>query len=83
MLSLIFTYSELCLNLQPEIFARTTGSHWQKFYLRILFFVKDCTADTATFTALVKILSLENYYNTKIAGLGERFYRTKIFGYMV
>ena len=25
----------------------------------------------ATFTALVKILSLENHYNTKIAGLGE------------
>ena len=25
----------------------------------------------ATFTALAKILFLENYYNTKIAGLGE------------
>ena len=27
----------------------------------------------ATFTALAKILSLENYYNAKIAGLGENF----------
>ena len=37
--------------------------------------VKDCIVDMATVTALTKILSLENYYNTKIhvAGLGENF----------
>ena len=32
-----------------------------------------CRADMVTFTALVKILSLKNYYNTKIAGLGKLF----------
>ena len=35
--------------------------------------VKDCVMDMVTFIALVKILSLENYYNTKIARLGENF----------
>ena len=28
----------------------------------------------ATFTTLVKILSLENYYDTKVAGLAENFW---------
>ena len=32
--------------------------------------VKDCIADMATFTVLAKF---ENYYNTKIAELGENF----------
>ena len=36
--------------------------------------VKDCIADMATFIALVKILSLKNYYNTKVAWLGENFW---------
>ena len=35
--------------------------------------VKDCIADMATFTTLAKILSLRNYYNTKIAELGENW----------
>ena len=39
--------------------------------------------DMMTFTALAKILSLENYYNTKIVGLGENVYSTKIFSYTV
>ena len=37
----------------------------------------------ATFTALANILCLKNYYNTKIAGLGEKIYPTKIFSYTV
>ena len=45
--------------------------------------VKDCIADMATFTALAKILSLDNYYNTKIAELVENFYPTNILGYTV
>ena len=36
-----------------------------------------------TFTALAKILSLENYHYTKKAGLGENFYSMKIFSYTV
>ena len=54
--------------------------------LSVIFFscVKDCIADMATFTALAKSLSLENYYNTKIAVLGENLiYPTKIFSYTV
>ena len=39
--------------------------------------VKDSIVDMATFTTLAKILSLKNYYNTKIAGLGENFITQK------
>ena len=35
--------------------------------------VKDFIADMVTSTALAKLLSLEKYYNTKIAGLCEIF----------
>ena len=38
--------------------------------------------DMATFRALVKILSLENYYNAKIAGLSKKFYPIKIYNYV-
>ena len=33
----------------------------------------DCIVDMVTINALAKMLSLENYYNTKIAGFGKNF----------
>ena len=53
----------VCNIVRPEIFGQ------EKVYSC----VKDFVADMAIFIALAKILSLENYYNTKIAGLGENF----------
>ena len=52
--------------------------------LSAIFFsrVKDCIADMVTFTTLAKSLSLGNYYNTSIAGLGENIISQKLFSYL-
>ena len=63
--------------MQPDIFARREflpilppALVRENLFTNFFSFVKDCIVDMATFTALAKlILSLENYYCTKIAGL--------------
>ena len=67
--------------VEPEIFARRNFCQLilppaligENFICKYFSHVKECIADMAMFTALAKILSLENYYNTKIAGLDENF----------
>ena len=73
--------------VQLEIFARRKFLQisppafiGKNFIHEVFLCVKDRIADMTTFTALVKILSLENCYNTKVAWLGENFYPAKIFG---
>ena len=60
---------------QDKIFANfATYSRWRKFLsANFLSRVNDYIGDMATFTALAKIYSIENFCNTKVSGLGEIF----------
>ena len=57
----IFTHFAIC-------------SYWRNFYhTNFLSYINDYIEDMATFTALVKIYSIDYFCNTKVSGLGEIF----------
>ena len=75
----MFQFQECtCSRHKQTLYSTTVQQIFTRRKFLIFSCVKDCITDMSTFTALAKFLSLENYYNTKIAWLGKNFIPQKV-----